>query len=264
VNTYLLFTMIRSGNHALTQWMYPQLEGDIHTHICAQYGWAEGQLRSGTIGSRDNSGDYTTDTGHHVYTFEDEELTGFKKYSMQDMEQLQGKTLIPIVLIRDPYNWLASCLYRDQRYNDSLLEEYDRGSLVEERPGSRLNGLETYKQYAAEAMGHTKLVDHPAKVIVKFNDWFSSISYRKLLSKSLRLNKFSDEGLNKVTKYGNGSSFDNTNFNGKAQEMNVLSRWHQMKPDTNNYEAFSKAVSDPDIQDIARELFNMEPLKLEQ
>ncbi|MDE5124494.1 MAG: hypothetical protein O4965_32500, partial [Trichodesmium sp. St19_bin1] len=38
---------------------------------------------------------------------------------------------------------------------------------------------------------------------------------------------FSDAGIDKVTVFGGGSSFEGKQFDGKATSMDVLNRWHK-------------------------------------
>jgi len=65
---------------------------------------------------------------------------------------------------------------------------------------------------------------------LSFNDWFNDLEYRSGFSKQLGL-ELSDEGLNSVSDYGHGSSFDGTTMNGSAQLMEVLHRWREMMDD---------------------------------
>ncbi len=75
-----------------------------------------------------------------------------------------------------------------------------------------------------------------AKVFIKkenkiyFNKWFESEDYRKEIAKKLQL-EYKDDTLNQIPKignWGNGSSFDKHEFDGKAQQMKVNNRFENM------------------------------------
>ena len=76
--------------------------------------------------------------------------------------------------------------------------------------------VENWMEYA-----HTAL---PTKdmIVVIYDKWFTNIEYRKNISKQLEL-KFSDKNLNSI--FRSGSSFNGFDFDGRAQQMDVLNRW---------------------------------------
>jgi hypothetical protein len=84
-------------------------------------------------------------------------------------------------------------------------------------------------QYAKE---YLKKTSHLGKntIVVNYNQWFSDIEYRKKISKKLSLS-FTDSGFLEVPHHGGGSSFDGSNFNMKAADMDVLNRWRAFKDD---------------------------------
>ncbi|WP_206758294.1 hypothetical protein [Calothrix anomala] len=65
---------------------------------------------------------------------------------------------------------------------------------------------------------------------VLYNDWFKSIDKRFQLETTLKLRR-SDAGLNRVSHFGQGSSFDAVTYDGNAQDMDVLNRWATMLED---------------------------------
>ncbi|MET8014593.1 hypothetical protein ABZU86_29955 [Streptomyces sp. NPDC005271] len=85
--------------------------------------------------------------------------------------------------------------------------------------------LDLWKRYAgylgADSFGYT---------YISFNAWFSDATERKRISHALGL-QHSDHGLNSVSAYGQGSSFDGQDHDGRAQDMAVLNRWDAMLED---------------------------------
>ncbi|MFD8934641.1 hypothetical protein ACFV0R_05190 [Streptomyces sp. NPDC059578] len=85
--------------------------------------------------------------------------------------------------------------------------------------------LDLWKRYAGyfetNSYGYT---------YVAFNSWFSDATERQRISRSLGL-QHSDHGLNRVSAYGQGSSFDGLHHDGRAQDMAVLNRWATMLDD---------------------------------
>ncbi|MET8677097.1 hypothetical protein ABZW18_05725 [Streptomyces sp. NPDC004647] len=85
--------------------------------------------------------------------------------------------------------------------------------------------LDLWKRYAGylktSSFGYT---------YVAFNSWFSDAGERRRISQTLEL-QHSDHGLNRVSAYGQGSSFDGLHHDGRAQGMAVLNRWETMLDD---------------------------------
>ncbi len=112
-----------------------------------------------------------------------------------------------IVVIRDPYNWLASRLkgfggiYPQKAWH------------IEADP------ISMWKKHAMIAIDKTE-----GYLPVLYNKWFVSKEYRISISQKLGLDH-TDKGLEFVPPNGGGSSFDGRKFHTKAQGMDVLSRW---------------------------------------
>lgn len=85
--------------------------------------------------------------------------------------------------------------------------------------------LALWKRYAGyletSAFGYT---------YIAFNSWFSDAGERRRISHALGLPP-TDRGLNRVSAYGQGSSFDGLHHDGSAQDMAVLNRWETMLED---------------------------------
>ena len=87
-----------------------------------------------------------------------------------------------------------------------------------------------WKQYASMALNPDSNV-----VVALYDKWFASEDYRYDLIDTLNRKfewglVYSEEGLNRVSPIGCGSSFDGDTYDGRAQEMNVLRRHYQVPP----------------------------------
>ena len=116
-----------------------------------------------------------------------------------------------IVLVRDIRNMMAS---RSVHQMGPADEEVQR----------------IWKQYASMALNPDSNV-----VVALYDKWFASEDYRYDLIDTLNRKfewglVYSEEGLNRVSPIGCGSSFDGDTYDGRAQEMNVLRRHYQVPP----------------------------------
>jgi hypothetical protein len=66
--------------------------------------------------------------------------------------------------------------------------------------------------------------------MVSYNEWVTSVEYRREVAAALGL-EFDDRGAHKVPAAAGGSSFDGTAYDGRAEEMPVLRRWHRFITD---------------------------------
>lgn len=112
-----------------------------------------------------------------------------------------------IIIQRDFKNWIAS-----------LITYF------------KFKEIDSYTSYITIWENLSNNYNNKDVLFIKYNEWFKNIEYRKEICKNLDL-KFTDEGLNEVKKFGNGSSFDNLQFNDNAQKMNVLRRYEQLEDD---------------------------------
>jgi hypothetical protein len=135
-----------------------------------------------------------------------------------------------MVILRDPYNWFASWIQCKHKVDSSE---------------SGLAWYLTYLQY----------VINQGNPFICFNRWFVSEEYRRGLEHFLDLCE-SDDNLQRVAANGGGSSFDDTQYDGRAQDMAVLSRFEQVM----HLPAYKEPLRKyPDLADISRELFDFEP-----
>ena len=71
----------------------------------------------------------------------------------------------------------------------------------------------------------------PADTIkISFNAWFADEAYRRQIAESFGFS-FSDRGRDEVSGDGGGSSFSGQEFQDRARDMDVLSRWRHFVND---------------------------------
>lgn len=107
-----------------------------------------------------------------------------------------------VVVLRDLYNCMASRFMSNDVPKQGMLE--------------------LWKKHAKMFM----LDDDRIKI--NFNHWFKSINYRNKIANQIGIIN-QDHGVNQVSNFGNGSSFDYLSYDGKAQEMKVLNRYQSLK-----------------------------------
>lgn len=203
---YVVAGMQRSGHHAVAFW----------------------------LGKHIGEHKYINDVLFPPQKYQEKPCNMLLSYENKDPEIFRDETAEKVlVVIRDPYNWLAS----------------------------RLKGEGLYYVFTEKTIPRYKLLIEyatnnppPNVVCVNYNEWFSNKDYRKEIIESCGLT-FTDKGINSLSKWGGGSSFDLKKYKGKAQEMKVLERWKKMK----NNEKYRHILLEkhPELQEIALKIFGM-------
>ena len=151
-----------------------------------------------------------------------------------------------VVILRDPFNLLASRL------------KWAYGS--HDRPSKpTLDGVSAsvtlWKVYAREFSGRTEHLSD--RIAISYNRWFADRGYRDALAQRFEfVNR--ETGVSEVARWGpsvSSDSFDGLKFDGRAQDMKVLSRWRQFEGDP----LFRRLVADPELHELSREIFGVIP-----
>lgn len=231
---FLLFSMRRGGQHGVINWICSQLRPSIHFNDCsladgnlismAPYKYIENDKKRIQMHPLEIIDPY--DFTMWLFNFEDqwiaETLEQFLDWSLYlfDFESITS-----IVVVRDPYNLFAS------RSKD------ERIKLI----GDEAKTL--YKSHMDIVMNSSDFV------AINFNMWFKEEEYRREVA--LRLNiPFTDDGLNDIIWPGE-STFDGAGYDGKAQEMKILTRWKQLGD-----EFVDKEMND-DLRQYAKDYFDI-------
>ncbi|QGJ70787.1 Hypothetical protein PBC10988_24850 [Planctomycetales bacterium 10988] len=139
-----------------------------------------------------------------------------------------------LIVLRDPYNWLAS----RKKGNFPISQEV----------------LSAWKSHAREAVKPEKL-DQP--LVINYNLWFQSQDYRESIADCLQLTP-TDEGIDYIADFGGGSSFTGFEYQHRAREMGVLTRYKEFKHDAEYRRYFEE---DPELVALGKEVFAMSPLR---
>lgn len=201
------FGLRRSGNHAIINWLMPMLGKNVY-HINDVHPYKDNLCR--LYKNCKMIKDKPNDADSVIVSYENVNLS--EPWTTMDIESDQ---IIHMLLLRDPYNTLASI------FNNSIAVK---------NPNFRVpqyNFKEMWHNYAKEFIGNTNyLPDDTIKV--NFNKWFVNKQYREEITKSAGL-EINDSNINKMSDYGGGSSFDLMKYNGRAQSMDVLTRWTKFR-----------------------------------
>jgi hypothetical protein len=146
-----------------------------------------------------------------------------------------------IILLRNPYNWFASWLASVRGWRSS-------GNIEDMTP----RWIELWKKMGRDVAGETSFLSNATHIL--YDNWFSNNNYRSYVASELGLG-LEDHGLLAVV---SGSTWDGVQFNGRAQEMDVLNRWKILEHD----EYYRRYMLDDEISDLSRKIFNFKcPLR---
>lgn len=209
-SNFQVIGMRRSGHHAIIAWLSPNLGCDINF------------FNNCAI-----SRDYKVfcykrhRPGTTLLNFEDKSLTVVAKVK-------PGRR---ILVLRDPFNCIASRI--KMRINKK--HKVDHRHLEKD--------VSLWKQYAYEFIRKTNYLGDCVRV--NYNKWFVDQKYRVKIA-----NKFAglkEDSKNHVWFF---SSFDKKDYHGKAEEMNVLGRWKQIK-----HPIFKKVLEDESLHKLSNRIF---------
>lgn len=239
----------RSGNYAIIYWLMAHFPKGVYNSF---------NLVPGQNPVIDGEMIFTIDNHSQMISFDrNAEKDIFFSYESIDLTKVQGNlgSLIPdkvqaigksekefdLLILRDPFNLMASiCQYRF-RCKHLAKDIYC---------GIKINGLRLWKMYAEEALDRTNYFNE--KIVVLFNKWFTSKTYRRELCSKLGL-RFTDKDIDFVS--GKGSSFDRTSYQGKGHEMKVLERWKHFA----DVPQFKACFEDKEIWNMSDEIFGRIP-----
>ncbi|MGK7957559.1 MAG: hypothetical protein AB4063_20225 [Crocosphaera sp.] len=265
--------MRRSGNHAIINWLLGQVPKDTIFLNDLRPGLR--QFRQGINTSFFKKLRKVLEQNSFkdivIHSYEDIELASLSNLYYNLMRLIYfGKTgkNIDILILRDPYNTMASRIKATQIESDYTLSPLERWSSCEEKYNSNyrnyyykdfmmvenpnLTPIDLWLQYAREFIGETNYLK--TKVCLNFNRWFSDSLYRQELANQLQIT-FTDSNLNKVTSYGKGSSFDGSVYDGNAQTMNLLERWKYYSQN----QKYLSMVKSQELEFYSQEIFNFVP-----
>lgn len=287
-NEIVIHSMGRSGSHAITNWIASMFEEPIlffhHCPLDNPYNkrfryW--NRVKNRPIKkffiklpkSFEERGEYRNIHKHCLmYSYEWRDIRILKNADfIKDRDSIIGKSKnrYNVLILRDFFNWLASCLVNFKRgtrslnfypkYNISRSDDWTRhASIISERSYRTMKKTKIFKLwkfYAEEFLGKTNYLESTgslkdAKICISFNQWFVDEKYRREIAKLLDL-EYSDFTLKFA---GSPSGFDGHKYlHENAQEMKALDRWKTLK-DNPIYHEFL----DPECVELSHEIFGKE------
>jgi hypothetical protein len=239
--------MSRSGNHAIINWILAQSPGRTCFLNCAEPGhnpFATARPRTPELpGWRAPYDGFDVEAERAgrlsrkdllVHSYEDTFLGPFRKPENEERhEEWVGRSArrIDLLILRDPRNLFASRLASGYGW-------------LEDELVARI-----WAQHAREFLGLRRNL-HQERLMVSYNEWVASRSYRQQVAEALGL-EFDDRAAHKVPAAAGGSSFDGTAYDGRAEQMPVLQRWHTFIADPR----FHRLLT-PQIQELSNRIFD--------
>lgn len=227
----LVFGVRRNGNHGVINFLLglldPKWAKDWH-------GARDHKIHVNGVQTRDVSEVDSPDqrTRFRILSWEDKPLEFVKQ-----VKTVPGRETQKLIVLRDPFNWLASLIKRDSEH-----PEFKRK--VKE-------GVQIWTDYAEEFFVRTA----DGYTAVNFTKWFQRERYRQLLAVSIG-ERFRDCGTYILGSIG--SSFDQRSFRNRPQDMDVLGRWKH--PDVKP-RVFRWIRRYPRLIELSEHIFGFNPLE---
>jgi hypothetical protein len=212
---YLLHGMKRSGNHAITQWLLPQLDCAYFNNLIPLGNLLRGrplppsrplprwrQAQESARGAR---------LPRLLVSLEDHPL-GLMPFHDLDVP------LHRLLVVRNARQVFSS---RIRKAFQVEMPAYPRGN---DAVMQRAVGL--WKQHARCFLGDTG--DYPGRVAILFDAWFADAGYRAAICTALGT-RADDRALQQVSGHGGGSSFDGVDYDGRGHQMAVTDRVSQLQ-----------------------------------
>lgn len=245
--TILTFGLQRCGQHAVIAWICHCFGEALHfnhcrfvrrglTYVLAPAGGRRIIYRDGVIDDarveppcvlRHRLGRRRFQ--HVLYSLEDPDLTE---------PQIRRVALRPrtrcVLIVRDPYNWLASAMRSESAHMERL---HTKVSL--------------YKQHLRQALGCAATLGREI-ITVDFGKFIAHPDYRRSLAASLgtSVTTAAEESLDQVQLFGGGSSFTGTALE-EGHRNKVQIRWQVYTDDP----AYREILNDPELRRMTAKIF---------
>lgn len=237
--------MSRSGNHAITDWIYAQAdkpklllncaEGRTNPfHSCRPLASGKGWRAEPEIDFAAARRGCHDDRRLLIHTYEDSWLDYVFSEELEEhgAAWLGGsRRKISMLVLRDPYNLFASRMRMGRNLPPHIARDL-------------------WKQHAREALGEPQQLAGEVLPVL-YNQWQCDQEYRRSIADRLGL-RFSDRGIDRVPDCAGGSSFDGTEFDGKATAMATDRRWSHFA----NNPGF-RAFFDREMIELSEQLFGL-------
>ena len=275
----------RSGHHAVIHWIIRQARGRVmflnncrpNVNPFLSHNPYESQTCGCDIQAEARG--ELSDKDWLIYNFEDRppHCTPGSLFEQCAMEWVgRSDRRIRLIVLRDPFNLFASKLrWAYGRWNQPDLDtiasqteiwkDYARYCLNREKQrhpdeaGTRLSAAGAFANLSETSRGKERNLgpQQPEMLVVRYNRWVTDKAYRRRLAEQLGL-EFTDAGRNEVARWGPvtwGDSFDGLEYDGRAQQMKVLTRWRRFADN----EFYRSLFRDPELVALSNQVFGEIP-----
>ena len=224
---YYLYSFARAGHHAVMNWICEQSRPSVYFDNSTILKGENLSIKSNTHTMFPDNSDEIAEVRLRGVNRKGKNIVpilpkvsecklvviGFIYANIVKRSNLYLKNKNVIIVLRDPYNWVASRV------------KHGGGVLLKTK-----GLLPLWKDYAKICLGDIKLhLDNLNLIDINYNAWFSSEEYRKNLANRLGI-QFTDKGLGYLKHMGI-SKFQSEETNGR--KLNVLERYNEI--DVNSY-----------------------------
>jgi len=192
------------------------------------------------------------DSSYPYGTRQNDAYSPFKTFSqMEDLYNLRADESLNVLLIRNPYDMMAS------RHKDDVNKKRIKGwgCLVDTNNQWGKHYTTVWKQYAREFLGKTNFLED-RKVFIQFDKWHEDENYRRSLADKLGV-EFNDKYKDIVPtdKYiaGSGSSFSPKRK--QVDKKGVVNRWKYWQDNPNEWNIIRENYIDDDFIKLSNEIF---------
>lgn len=246
---YVLHGMKRSGNHALVNWLLPQLQCDFVNNAIA----LGPILRGGAFPAARPFSAWRKRQGLKPEQEARALLVSLEDHTLQTLPfHPDDLDVRRILIVRKPDQLFSS---RIRKASTSDMPAFPR---TNDAIMQRAVGI--WKQHARCYLGQD-LSEYPDRIAISFDTWFTDRKYRSTISSALGV-EFDDSGLGRVTDEGGGSSFDGTTFDGRGHLMNVGDRVSQLEPDERSL--LDAVLADDEMRALGDQITHIDPFRILQ
>ncbi len=167
-----------------------------------------------------------------IISFENKCINQMSTLLDQNHDELVGKSkkILSIIILRDPFNMLASIYHKwgGDNLKKAALQWIEYGKKF----------IDIDENLSSSWLG------------ISYNRWVLEESYRREIVEKLQI-PFDDSAKNIVTNFGGGSSFESLSYSGNADEMRVFERFKMYEKD----EKFRSVVQNQELINLSQRIF---------
>jgi hypothetical protein len=239
---YLLHGMKRSGNHALVNWLQPQIGFRFFNNIIPIAPILRGEAKlPRPIDFRQWVVAAGVAQRHLLASLEDHDLR-LSPFLNVDLPCQR------LLIVRHPDNLFSSRIHKAFSVENPAYPR-ETGPLMQ-------RVLSLWKQHVRAYLNSTD--EYAGRVAIYFDAWFENVEYRQAISARLGVD-FDDSGLSRVSGLGGGSSFDGTQWHGNTSKMAVNKRLDLL--DERERTLLEELYRDPEMQDLRDALAGSDPFQ---